>query len=316
MEELVNRNASLYKGVNLGKRTSFAGFFFGIKNVNDSLRSRYSSYILETNLAGSGKATSYIRALDLLSEMLCIQSFGFEDCIDIWNVTSLARITDLKGLIATEQRKGKACEWLSAGIPASYLLKGYCSAALSNYASFLTEANQENDLFDTFKNHQGNAAELSGLLDTQPKNIDIILAGLKGAEGEDVIRSVKTRLNQNTFRRMLREIYSDKCCITGLNIPQVNRASHIIPWAGDVSKRLNPSNGLYLSATYDAAFDQKLISLDDDYRLILANNVKDYYTSESVNECFVKKEGQVISMPYKYSPDKTFLEEHRKGGGF
>ncbi len=284
--------------------------------MNDSFKNRYSNYVLETNVVGSGKASSYIRALDLLSEMLCIQSFGFDDCIDIWHVTSLARINDLKELIAIEQRKGTASEWLSAGVPTSYLLKGYCSAALSNYVKFLCEANQENDLFDIFKNHKGSAAELTGQLDTTPQNIDMIIEGLKGAEGEDVIRSVKTRLNQNTFRRMLRDIYSDKCCITGLNIPQVNRASHIIPWSGDVSKRLDPSNGLYLSATYDAAFDQKLISLDDDYRLVLANNVKDYYTSESVNEYFVKKEGQVISLPYKYSPDKTFLEAHRKGGWF
>lgn len=101
------------------------------------------------------------------------------------------------------------------------------------------------------------------------------------------------------------------CCITGLNIPQVNRASHIVAWADDASRRLDPSNGLYLSATYDAAFDKNLISLDDDYRIILAKDIKDHYTSDSVNEYFIKKEGQQISLPSRYSPNQKYLAQHR-----
>jgi putative restriction endonuclease len=74
-----------------------------------------------------------------------------------------------------------------------------------------------------------------------------------------------------------------------------NRASNIISWADDASKRLDPSNGLYLSATYDAAFDKNLISLDDDYRIILANDIKDHFTHASVTEYFVKKEGRLLT---------------------
>ncbi len=43
------------------------------------MKTQYSLYVSETNVIGSGKATSYIRALDLLSEMLKIHSFGFDD---------------------------------------------------------------------------------------------------------------------------------------------------------------------------------------------------------------------------------------------
>lgn len=44
---------------------------------------------------------------------------------------------------------------------------------------------------------------------------------------------------------------------------------------------MDPRNGLLLSATYDAAFDRNLISLDDYYRLILSKDLEDGYTSES-----------------------------------
>lgn len=281
-----------------------------------STKNHYSEYLYKTNISGSGKATSYIRALDLLSEMLTVQPFEFQDCIDIWNITSLARISELKDLVNSEQREGSTSIWLSTGIAPSYLTKGYCKAALSSYEKFLVETHQENTLMDAFNNFEGNGSELSNHLDTEPQHIDVLIDGLKKTEGEDVVRRVKARLNQNVFRRMLMNIYNDSCCVTGLNIPQVNRASHIIPWANDPAKRLDPSNGLYLSATYDAAFDSKLISLDDEYRLILANNIKDHYTHESVNEHFVKKEGQTINLPYKYLPNKSYLAQHRKSGDF
>jgi len=276
----------------------------------------YSKHLTETNIIGSGKAASYIRALDLLSEMLITQAFGFEDCIDIWSVTSLQRIAGLRELVTIEQRKGKDSIWLSDGIAPSYLVNGYCKAALSSYAKFLAERTQENNLFKLFKNHKGSASELSTLLDVEPDNIQALLEGLKDTSGEDVIRSVKIRLNQNVFRRMLMDIYSGSCCITGMNIPEVNRASHIISWAEDPSKRLDPTNGLYLSATYDAAFDKHLISLDDDYRIILSSDIKGHYMADSVNEYFIKKEGQRIILPSSYLPNKKYLAKHRNIGKF
>jgi len=279
-------------------------------------KSQYSEYLYKSNLSGSGKAASYIRALDLLSEMLIIEPFGFEDCIDIWSVTSLNRVAALQTLVAVEQRKKLDSIWLSGNIAKSYLINGYCQAALTSYTQFLVEANQEKDLFDVFTSHQGSGRELSDILDTNPRNIEVLIDGLKETEGEDVIRRVKTRLNQNVFRRMLMDIYNESCCITGLNIPQVNRASHIVSWADDPSKRLDPTNGLYLSATYDAAFDKHLISLDDDYRVILSKEIKDHYSSDSVNEYFLKIEGDHIKLPYKYSPDRSYLAKHRSNGSF
>jgi putative restriction endonuclease len=256
------------------------------------IKQEYSHHIKATNLEGSGKASSYIRALDILSEMLSIEAFGFEDCIDIWSITSLQRIAELKILVSTQQQIQHESQWLSGSVAKSYLLKGYCKAALSNYSNFLAERSQENRLISIFENHKGSASELSNLLSVEPNDVESLIEGLKETEGKDIIRLVKTRLNQNVFRRMLINIYDGSCCITGINIPEIIRASHIVSWADDPSKRLDPSNGLYLSATYDAAFDKHLISLDDDYRMILSNEIKDYYTNEGVVEYFIKKEGR------------------------
>jgi putative restriction endonuclease len=42
----------------------------------------FETYLNEENVAGSGKASSYLKALDWLHKMLEIESYGFSDCID------------------------------------------------------------------------------------------------------------------------------------------------------------------------------------------------------------------------------------------
>lgn len=75
----------------------------------------------------------------------------------------------------------------------------------------------------------------------------------------ETVSSTKTRHHQSFFRRTVLGSYGNKCAITGLPVPALLRASHIIPWAKSEEHRLNPRNGLCLSATFDAAFDRGFI---------------------------------------------------------
>ena len=130
-------------------------------------------------------------------------------------------------------------------------------------------------------------------------------------KGRDVTVASRVRLGQGYFRKMVMENYGSKCCVTGLNVPQTLRASHIVAWASDKNNRMNPENGLCLSATYDAAFDKHLISFDDDYRMIVSKDIKDYYTNDITKEYFKKFEGKQILLPSRYLPNKKLLEKHR-----
>lgn len=44
---------------------------------------------------------------------------------------------------------------------------------------------------------------------------------------------VKTRVNQNFFRKTILASYKNTCCITGINIPNLLVAGHIVPWSVD-----------------------------------------------------------------------------------
>jgi len=276
----------------------------------------FTQYININNVDGSGKAKSYVRALDLLSEMLAYKSFGFDDCKNIWSITSVERLHELYLFVLAEARKQDASVWNIQGISKSYLQSGYCSAALKSYQEFLVEYNYEHNVLTAFDEYTGDESEFTNQLDIDVNIPGFLIEGLDEMQGREVVRSVTVRSNQNVFRKMILKIYNQSCCITGLNIPDVNRASHIIPWAEDASKRLDPRNGLCLSATYDAAFDRCLISLDDEYRMIISSDIKEHYTNESVNEYFVRKEGTQITLPASYKPSKDYLAVHRARGCF
>ena len=129
--------------------------------------------------------------------------------------------------------------------------------------------------------------------------------------GDTKIRQVKTRINQNVFRQIILANYDYKCALSGIDIPELLVASHIIPWSENPKERLNPENGICLSSLYDKAFDQGLISFDDSYKVIfserLSNNIgKDYY-----NKYFLPICGKSLATTKKYAINPLFLEWHR-----
>lgn len=276
----------------------------------------FSDYILNSNVTDSGKATSYVRALDHLSEMIKSKPFDFNDCEDIWIVTSVERLQELYQFVLNESRKKDSSPWNINGIPKSYLQNGFCSAALKIYQKYLMEYNFEMKILDVLDSNINEETKLEDKLDIDLDYPNYLMDETDDQLGEDVLRTVRTRANQNVFRKIVLRIYDQSCCITGLDIPELNIASHIIPWAEDETKRLDPRNGLCLSATYDAAFDRNLISLDDDYRIIISKDITDQYTNESVKYYFISKEGEKIKLPSSYLPHKDCLAEHRSKGNF
>ncbi|MDD5030203.1 MAG: HNH endonuclease [Rhodoferax sp.] len=122
---------------------------------------------------------------------------------------------------------------------------------------------------------------------------------------------IEQRMKQHFFRRAVLSSYRGRCCMSGLSETRLLIASHIVPWSADKTNRLNPSNGLCLSAIHDRAFDKGLISLTDDWRVVVCNELR------KRDEPFVKQvllplEGQQIELPERFRPDSAFLTRHRE----
>lgn len=128
--------------------------------------------------------------------------------------------------------------------------------------------------------------------------------------GQTRAQIVQQRIGQSFFRRTVLASYHSRCCITGLAEPRLLLASHIVPWGQDKANRLNPHNGLCLSALYDRAFDQGLITLDEDWRVVLSATLKK--PEPPLQKHFHSIEGQKIELPERFSPDPVLMQHHRE----
>lgn len=137
-----------------------------------------------------------------------------------------------------------------------------------------------------------------------------LLIDLKDLKGETVIREVKTRVNQCVFRKIVLTNYENKCAITGIDIPELLFASHIVPWSANEKYRLEPENGICFSALYDKAFDKGLIGINVDHKIIFSDSLKKKKNSEYFHKYFAPFEDKEIIKAQKYLPRKEFLEHH------
>ncbi|MBD2777663.1 HNH endonuclease [Iningainema tapete] len=124
--------------------------------------------------------------------------------------------------------------------------------------------------------------------------------------------TVKARIGQNFFRQTVLANDDSRCCITGNPIPELLIASHILPWGSYPEHRLNPHNGLCLSRTQDAAFDNGMITFDEDYRLVLSAYLESFLPEETLERNFVAYRGQQMRLPEKFQPAPDFLRRHRE----
>jgi len=99
--------------------------------------------------------------------------------------------------------------------------------------------------------------------------------------------------------------------MSGLAEPRLLLASHIVPWRADQANRLNPANGLCLSALHDRAFDQGLITLEDDFTITLSEQLRQRGESFA-REVLWPLAGRQIELPERFMPSVEFLAWHRQ----
>lgn len=127
-------------------------------------------------------------------------------------------------------------------------------------------------------------------------------------KGEDKSRLVKTRINQGVFRKIILKSYHNKCAISGLNVPELLVAGHIVPWSINKEERLNPENGICLSHLYDRAYETGLICIDTDFKVLTSKRLKDCMSKDLFQRFFGVFENNTITVPKAYKPKKEFLD--------
>lgn len=256
----------------------------------------------------SGKADSYARAIRILDEVLTHQDLIDLHGRSLYDVRDTETIEAVLRFVSQEVKKMKRNEpnIFDYGKPnqRSYPLKNFCSSALRSlkqYAQYELEVVVADGIVAQERNPRTISTKLIAHFDITK-------------EGEDKISLTKQRKGQDYFRRMILANYGGRCALTGIDIPQLLLASHIIPWADKSHKkdRLNPCNGICLSALYDKAFDQGLITISpDNYSVILSSALQENETKAYYDKHFGCIKGQKLTLPTEYLPSREFLAYHR-----
>ena len=255
----------------------------------------------------SRKATSYAQAIRILDEILVHQNEINLHGQSLYDISEVATIEEVLRLVKDEVKKMKNDQQniFDYGKPnqRSYPLKSFCSAALKSLKEYALYE-REVKAADAIVAKESNPRTISKKLIT---HFDLT------KEGEDIISVTKRRKGQDYFRRMILTNYSSRCALTGIDIPQLLIASHIIPWEDKKYKqeRLNPCNGICLSALYDKAFDEGFITFSpSDYTVCLSSALLEHEKQKYFDQHFRIIIGKKLMMPTEHLPNREFLEYH------
>ena len=272
-------------------------------------RQGYIDYNTRLSTEKSGRTKSYDTAIKILDNVLKHQNKINLHGKSLYDISDISVIQEVLKVVKDEVKKMRKNEKniFDYGNPnqTSYPLNNYCSAALNSLIAYAQYEQKIIEADDIVKH------------ETNPKTISKKLIDLFDItkEGEDKVALTKQRKGQDYFRRMILANYDGRCALTGIDIPEVLLASHIIPWSdkSHTKERLNPTNGICLSALYDKAFDKGLITISpDDYKVELSSALLEYESRDYFDKHFACIDGRKITLPTAYKPNRDFLAYHRE----
>lgn len=289
----------------------------GVMQTYPDIADEFFLYVRERSATGSKKPSSYVQAIHILNAVLNDKCPGIlSSWHNLWLLTDAARLECIREYVLAECKKqdgGIFCGFK----PESYWKNNYCSAALALLIPFQQMMLRKMDMLSILeRSHDaaGLASELETfqLYDKTDRMEEVPFLNLDEIDGVSRMVIRQARENQQKFRTLVLWNYRYACCISGLPVRQSLQASHISDWSSDVKMRLNPTNGLCLAAHYHLAFDNHLIALDDDCRLVISKSLKEYTGNEAFREQFLKYEGRQIRMPRRFNPSGILLARHRE----
>ena len=153
-------------------------------------------------------------------------------------------------------------------------------------------------------------------LELDPGHVDAETLQLVRAPPDEQARRIEQillnrKIRDANFRRQICDAYDNRCAVTGLRIVNGGgkaevQAAHIWPVASGGPDVVQ--NGLALSGTVHWLFDRHLISLTDDYRLLVSHNK----VPSELRGLFAKQMDRIhFPGDARLWPHPTFIARHR-----
>ncbi|UNU43753.1 HNH endonuclease [Sphingopyxis sp. YF1] len=146
--------------------------------------------------------------------------------------------------------------------------------------------------------------------------VSALVPQLPAEAARQVVQLLMNRkIRDASFRQKVLAAYGDTCAVTGLRIINGGgraeaQAAHIVPVADDGLDVVQ--NGIALSGTAHWLFDRHLISIDENYRLLVAHN----RLPEQVREILIRTDRELhLPADERLRPAPHFVARHRERFG-
>lgn len=131
----------------------------------------------------------------------------------------------------------------------------------------------------------------------------------------DVYARVKVRgAAQSIFRKALLKTYANKCAFSGISIPEILDAVHIVPWSKcEQGERLDPRNGLLCTSLHHKLFDAGKIFLTEEYTIVVNDELQNNRNTSEMHKILIAKlHGEKINLPTNQSlwPSPALIRKH------
>ena len=174
-------------------------------------------------------------------------------------------------------------------------------------------AEADREIWDEFSGDWGKLAfESERLLSKFAGGFPSVAETTSFPEGKTRIAMIRARVNQGFFRAAVLAAYESRCCITGLSIPQLLNASHIVPWSVDAKNRANPRNGFCLNAIHDRAFDCGLLTVTPNFRVKISPRIRSIKADKAAQGFLERYDGCSVRPPSRFIPETNFLVYHNE----
>jgi putative restriction endonuclease len=115
------------------------------------------------------------------------------------------------------------------------------------------------------------------------------------------------RGHQAGFRIRVLMAYGYRCALTGLPLPDLLEAAHIVPDARDGEASVR--NGIAMSRLHHAAYERNLLGIDPDGKIHLSRMVREARDGPLLDHGLLYLDGRTLSPPVfaGHQPSRDFL---------
>ncbi|MBL7966894.1 MAG: HNH endonuclease [Prolixibacteraceae bacterium] len=124
-------------------------------------------------------------------------------------------------------------------------------------------------------------------------------------------------LRSHIFRKAVLEIYDGRCAISGMKLEFGNNftmvdACHIVPFADAQGDTI--TNGIALSPTLHRAFDRGLVSVSNDYRVLVHPHLTDHFPDVGIRQ--FNRQELYLPQDSRFYPSPEKFAQHRQRFAF